>query len=147
MKQFIKNSLLFSFSFFFAQLTIAQTDFSNAVSFVDHDVKTSVQTTNNELLSNEQMVISQIIGQITDNFELPEEILEFYNSDVTVLASFEISKSGDLENIQIVEEKGDNLEAMVIQQLNRVKKVAPIISNGKVLNKRFFIPIIFQVKS
>lgn len=78
------------------------------------------------------------------NIEYPIALAEFYNSDVTVTASFIITENGELENITIQDHGNKTFGKQVEKQLKSMPKVAPVIENGKAVSKAIIIPVVFE---
>ncbi|HFA51608.1 MAG TPA: hypothetical protein ENJ95_21550 [Bacteroidetes bacterium] len=95
-------------------------------------------------VTNVNDVIMEVSNYLDKNIEYPIALAEFYNSDVTVTASFIITENGELENITIQDHGNKTFGKQVEKQLKSMPKVAPVIENGKAVSKAIIIPVVFE---
>ncbi|MBX2876787.1 MAG: energy transducer TonB [Saprospiraceae bacterium] len=94
--------------------------------------------------TNEQEVLSDItkhIGKTIDDFS---DLLAFYNTDVEFVLSFQISKSGKIEQITSSGSCKSPIAAALVKDLEDLGKVRPVVRDGVAIERQFRIPVRFE---
>ena len=89
-------------------------------------------------------VLKEVENYLDNNVKAPE-ILGFYNSDQVVLASFDITENGEIENISISRKSDKLLGEVVKKELDKLTKITPIKEDGKAVRKYVSVPVVFKV--
>ncbi len=145
MKKYVVSLPLVLFVLFSLNIATAQNaDFA----FATPSIETSKVAYHAEysVKSNVDDVLSEIREYLDGKIEFPEVYLDFYNSDVTVVASFSVAESGELENISIKKGSDKMLGNIVVNELNKLSTVSPVLENGVPVIKNFNIPVVFKVQ-
>lgn len=136
----MKNALslvFLSLAFFTSYTLSAQTD-SQWLSKADTpSSKNRVQKN----LSNEREVLMGINQYLSEHLTVASEFLEYYNSDVEFTIAFEIALDGKLQHIVTLEDCKNPIASALIQELQKLERVEPIIQNGVVVAAQYNIPV------
>ncbi len=145
MKKYAVSLHLVLFVLFSVNLATAQNaDFAFAT--VSIETSKVAHLTEHPAKSNVADVLSEISRYLDGKIEFPERYLEFYNSDVTVVATFSIAENGKLENISIEKGADKILGDIVVKELNKISDVSPVLENGTPVHKGFKIPVVFKIQ-
>lgn len=88
--------------------------------------------------------ISEIKDIMVRKFSYPAS-MRAYNIEGTSTVSFVLSKSGHIENVEILKSLGGEFDYEINQALANIKNVPPIKVNGKAISQKIILPIHFEL--
>lgn len=104
------------------------------------DIPTSKSRTI-EKISNEREVLLGINQYLSEHSAAASSFLEYYNSDVKFTIAFEVALDGKLEHIVTLEDCKNPVASALIQELQKLERVEPIIQNGVAITAQYKIPV------
>ncbi len=78
---------------------------------------------------------------LSEHLTVASEFLEYYNSDVEFTIAFEIALDGKLQHIVTLEDCKNPIASALIQELQKLERVEPIIQNGLAVAAQYNIPV------
>lgn len=136
--------------FFIATITLfssnlmAQDSF-NSLSAVPYTIHTPKKaTTQNAYEKTAQYSISEIKDQMVKKFSYPAS-MRAYNIEGTSTVSFTLTKSGHIQDVEILKSLGGEFDYEINQTLVNIKNVSPITINGKAISQKIILPIHFEL--
>lgn len=94
-----------------------------------------------EKTSNEQEVLLSINQYITEHLEALPELMSYYNADLEFTISLQITEQGYIEQLSSSAPCKSPIASALIQELEKLEKVAPIIEEGRAVERQYRIPI------
>ncbi|NRB46506.1 MAG: hypothetical protein HRU41_02455 [Saprospiraceae bacterium] len=94
--------------------------------------------------TNEQEVLADITQHIGKTIEDFSDLLSFYNSDLEFTLSFNINKSGKIEQITSSDSCKSPIASALVKELEELGKVSPVVRDGVAIERQFRIPVRFQ---
>ena len=99
-----------------------------------------------DLTTNNFDVVRMEIGHyLQTNLELREDLFWVYNTDVKLMASITVNEDGQIASVHFLNKiKHPTLEGFVVETLEELYRVEPVLENGKTITKTFLIPVFFD---
>lgn len=146
MKKSIQNFLL-SFSFLFFTVVSFGQVIEGIAMVTDHVPPVyEIETSPSPVITNVQQPLDEVREYLKANVEIPDYLLDVYNNDITVFASFFINTAGEIEGVSISRKSDAMLGRIVKANLEALKSVTPVVENGKIIEQYVSIPVVFQMK-
>lgn len=130
--------------FLFACLALFITNTLSAQETSSLLAKTDIPTSESRTVkkvSNEREVLQSINQYLNEHLAVASEFLEYYNSDVEFTIAFEIDRNGKLQHIMTMEDCKNPIASALIQELQKLEHVKPIVQNGVAIAGQYMIPV------
>ncbi len=131
-------SLLFACLALFITSTLSAQETSSLLA--NTDILSSENRTVKKV-SNEREVLQSINQYLNEHLAVASEFLEYYNSDVEFTIAFEIDRNGILQHITTMESCKNPIASALIQELQKLERVNPIVQNGVAMAGQYLIPV------